>query len=541
MRGQIRTTKTYQDRGVWGAFLRCGTRIRDLSCSTQGVFTKAEAQLIQLLLSQNKKRTFLPSLQSMEWNENVDTAGILKQLAPRTLSKLKLAIASGTPDDQVAKLFEALGAGLPSLTALELNSERSNIRVDWLLTARFHLRYLAIGQDIVLSSSEFRAAVTLPGLESLHATIATFSNKEDPMENQTLQELKVRTLRSATGLVDLFPHLGDFPNCRALSLEVANLRFACMSTIFALISALAKSPIVSSLRSLGLLVSTAWRSAPPSPNLGTTGLAVHPNTPGAPNVIAGDTLTSLLYPLFPYARLDKLELDVDAPITVSDEDVHNLAIAWPTLERLALTLHSPNRGSAGGGGSSATATTQLTPLALAHLARLCPRLAHLSIDDATARSWPLPRPGALGLPDDAAMNPDGLPPTGASPHPLRVLQPRALLPRERADRIALARFVDALFPALDADACAADAAAREARGERTVVVSEGDAHTRRSAYRVSCMSESEKMWREVWNEVRELQRKRARALAPAYVKIERSDCEKFSRSMPGGWRGVDPC
>ena len=359
----------------WALFLYCGSQIRALKCSHHdwrddpAAAKGAEGVIIRSLIHRNHGRTFLPSLRSAEWDEYPETRGVLFSLVPPSLGSLNLTLHSTMTHCDIEAFMAQLSVAVPGLHTLRLTTA-PRVSVERLVFPS-HLRCLSLDANrIALSPAELQTLLSPLRIETLFVRVA-----EDRAWREDIRlGMALRTLHVEGGCSDLATFVSHLHAPSLFELDI-RVRESCEYYLpydpkghrQVAIELGQNTPLMKTLRSLGLRYSTSW-----SP--GSLGFI------GPPVVLFPDILEPLLHRLRVTARLETLVVEYHhRAVRLTENEVLQLAQACPSLKRLALSLGARTI-------CLQPPTTLPSVVALRHIAQHCPRLTHLEVELAYDRS-----------------------------------------------------------------------------------------------------------------------------------------------------------
>ncbi|KAI0739447.1 hypothetical protein C8Q80DRAFT_182730 [Daedaleopsis nitida] len=411
----------------WQHFLHRASHVRNITVAV--ACSQSELRMISALTEHNQGKSILPALHKLSWRHAVPMDTSLLLLGSPSLSDLEISISRlGTEstggnafappqryDDHhiVDPVFVGLADAVPQLRRLSI-AGREGPGPDLLITPLLGLTALrelylhnqscSLGPEQVHSIFE-----SLCNLESLFARIVHFSSPGPPVCAASLRSLRVYgTLDDVMGF--LTPGFLELPLLQSLSLRAFAddaSTLAHDSHLSRLFSMIASAPFAKSLRSLTvhLLNDTAefqWVNSSDEAR----------------------TYAAIIRPIFALKDLEHVDVCLGVKINpIPDADVLEVARAWKHIRTLYLTyppfLSYPSLTS------------------IRYFAEHCPELRELTMSK-------------LSIPEKIDVPPAG---RRSTPHPLHTLDLKMTFGQneeqsDKLDKVAIARFVDHLFPNL---------------------------------------------------------------------------------------------
>ena len=360
-----------QRDAAWALFLHYGSQVRALKNSDcnwwndPAAFKGAERDIIQSLIRQNQGRTFLPSLQTADWDEYPEARGALLSLVPPSLSSLNLTLHSTMTQHNIETFMDQLSSTVPALHTLHLTTA-PNVSIEHLSYPPY-LRHLFLDANrIAVSVAELQTLVSRLQVETLSVHITRCHAFHGEMHiGKALQKLHIEG--GACDLAALMAHL-HAPSLRELDIHVKD-PFGDPSYDPAehreLSVALGRNSRLSrTLRSLSL-VYRPWCSSPDSCMV---------RDPGPPVALFADVLEPLVRGLT--AGLESLVVEHwHQAVSFTDDEVVQLLQAFPLLKRLTLSVGARMTGM------GLRPPSRLPSVAvLCHVAQHCQQLEHLEIE-----------------------------------------------------------------------------------------------------------------------------------------------------------------
>lgn len=325
-----------QRDAAWTLFLHYAEQIRVLRKSdykwwdNPATVKGEEGDFVHYLIRRNQGRTFLPSLQSADWEEHPESRGALFSLIPHSLGSLDLTLHWSMAEHDIEAFMTRLSSTVPGLHSLRLTTA-PNVSIER-LSYPPHLRHLSRALNALgnaLSLPELQALVSRLQLETLSVQIlGSHAWHGEVRGGKALRKLHVEG--GCRDLAALMAHL-HAPGLRELDIRVKDpfedLPYEPAEHHELSVALGGNARLLKTLRSLTLAY-RPWCSSPESALVRYAG----PPVPLFANILA-----PLVHGLT--AGLETLVVEHwHEAVSFTDDEVVLLAQAFPLLKQLTLSV-----------------------------------------------------------------------------------------------------------------------------------------------------------------------------------------------------------
>ncbi|KAM5539287.1 hypothetical protein V8D89_007160 [Ganoderma adspersum] len=335
---EVLTSNKHRRRrdAAWALFLQYGEQVRALRKSDYkwwddpATVKGEEGALVHYLIRRNQGRTFLPSLQSADWEEHPESRGALFSLIPHSLGSLDLTLHWSMSKHDIEAFMAQLASTVPGLHSLRLTTA-PNVSIER-LSYPPHLRHLSRALDALgnaLSLPKLQALVSRLQLETLSVQIlGSHTWHGEVCGGKALRKLHVEG--GCRDLAALVSHL-HAPALRELDIRVKDpfedSPYEPAEHHGLSVALGGNTRLLQTLRSLTLAF-RPWCSSPESSLV---------RYPGPPVPLFSNILAPLVQGLT--GGLEALIVEHwHEAVSFTDDEVVQLAQAFPLLKRLTLSV-----------------------------------------------------------------------------------------------------------------------------------------------------------------------------------------------------------